>query len=381
MVSTVRSRPNHYETLGLAPTATSAEIAQAFVREISVFRPRAFGGVAQVSIAYETLRDPIKRRAYDALIGLRPEPELREQSSFLGLVLAAPVERPAVDALPPPAPQVNSKPPSEPLVEWTPGSFIAASLRDPVNPDARHDTSEGPRLQPEELRRPRAEAKPRPAPNIGGDRILHGPQEQRLPDVDGGPIEWKRTAAAVGALVLAVGLLGAWAGWEAGNDIEPDPPQRAATLAIPPAKARPTTTAPSPAPARSMEEARPERATRTAVAAARMERTPPARQATASNEQQSEPTGSEQSQLQENATEEAVAESPPVAAVAPTLPLPNRVIARTIERIGYACGQVASTALVEGEASGVYKVTCTSGQSYQARPVKGRYRFRRWGSH
>jgi hypothetical protein len=61
------------------------------------------------------------------------------------------------------------------------------------------------------------------------------------------------------------------------------------------------------------------------------------------------------------------------------MPLPNKVVARTIERIGYSCGAVASTAPVEGGAAGVYKVTCTSGQSYQAKPVNGRYRFKRLG--
>ena len=65
-------------------------------------------------------------------------------------------------------------------------------------------------------------------------------------------------------------------------------------------------------------------------------------------------------------------------ALAPKLPLPNTVIARTIERIGYRCGAVASATLLGGAESGEYKVTCTSGQSYQARPVNGRYHFRRW---
>lgn len=64
--------------------------------------------------------------------------------------------------------------------------------------------------------------------------------------------------------------------------------------------------------------------------------------------------------------------------VAAKLPLPNTVIARTIERIGYACGAVASARALEGNEPGAYKVTCTSGQSYQARPLHGRYHFRRW---
>ena len=66
------------------------------------------------------------------------------------------------------------------------------------------------------------------------------------------------------------------------------------------------------------------------------------------------------------------------AARAASMPLPNRVIARTIHRIGYSCGEVASTTAVEGS-PGVFKVSCTSGQAYQARPVGGRYHFRRWG--
>jgi hypothetical protein len=65
-------------------------------------------------------------------------------------------------------------------------------------------------------------------------------------------------------------------------------------------------------------------------------------------------------------------------ATAASLPLSDRTVARTIERIGYRCGQVVGTSHVEGEASGVFKVVCSSGQSYQAKPVRGRYRFGRW---
>jgi hypothetical protein len=68
----------------------------------------------------------------------------------------------------------------------------------------------------------------------------------------------------------------------------------------------------------------------------------------------------------------------PAQALAASMPLPNSVVARTIGRIGYACGEVASTAPVDG-ARGVFRVTCTSGHSYQATPVRGRYHFRRIG--
>ena len=81
------------------------------------------------------------------------------------------------------------------------------------------------------------------------------------------------------------------------------------------------------------------------------------------------------------APELAAAEAPSAQLAAASLPLPNRVIARTIRQIGYSCGEVAATSPIEGEAPGVYKVTCTSGQSYRAAPVRGRYRFRRLGSN
>jgi hypothetical protein len=69
-------------------------------------------------------------------------------------------------------------------------------------------------------------------------------------------------------------------------------------------------------------------------------------------------------------------EPAPAPAVAASMPLPHQTIARTLDRIGYRCGSVTSATPVDG-AGGVYKVTCTSGQSFQAKPVNGRYRFRR----
>jgi hypothetical protein len=88
--------------------------------------------------------------------------------------------------------------------------------------------------------------------------------------------------------------------------------------------------------------------------------------------------GAPQVQVAENDSGAETSDPLAPAPEAASMPLPNRVIARTIERIGYACGAVASTTAVEG-ASGVFKVSCTSGQTYQAAPVRGRYRFRRMG--
>jgi hypothetical protein len=70
----------------------------------------------------------------------------------------------------------------------------------------------------------------------------------------------------------------------------------------------------------------------------------------------------------------------PDQAIAADLPVSTKLIARTIERIGYACGDVSSAAPAEGKAQGVYKITCSSGHTYQATPVRGRYHFRRLGN-
>jgi hypothetical protein len=64
------------------------------------------------------------------------------------------------------------------------------------------------------------------------------------------------------------------------------------------------------------------------------------------------------------------------SSAAAALPLSKATIARTIHKIGYSCGQVASTSPVDGQA-GAFTVTCTSGQSYRASQVRGRYRFKR----
>ena len=87
MVETVM-RPNHYETLGLTPAATSEEIAQAFAKEVNLIALRPLGTFARVSAAYEALRDPVRRLAYDA--SLAPPP--RASHSLIGRLERAPTE-------------------------------------------------------------------------------------------------------------------------------------------------------------------------------------------------------------------------------------------------------------------------------------------------
>src|SRR5687768_15681309 len=113
----LKQRPNHYQTLGLRPGARSEEIERAFARQLSAFTPRPFGSVTAVSIAYETLRDPARRRAYDQSIGIEPSPPLTRfmvpasgTMSFIGsshtAARLASIER----ASKPPPPQVEPLP-------------------------------------------------------------------------------------------------------------------------------------------------------------------------------------------------------------------------------------------------------------------------------
>src|SRR5881275_1665983 len=74
MVSTVQSRPNHYQTLGLEVGASIEEIGRAFAAKMSGIRPRPMSATAQICAAYETLRNPDKRRAYDETLGVKPKP-------------------------------------------------------------------------------------------------------------------------------------------------------------------------------------------------------------------------------------------------------------------------------------------------------------------
>ncbi len=354
MVSTVRRLPSHYETLGLSPTATADEIARAFAREISAVRPRAFGGVAQVSIAYETLRDPIKRQAYDASLGFAPEPR-----------------RP--DA--PPPPERRSKPqPRSASTERTTGSFIAASLREPMR---AQDASPAPDPKPAKTRQP----EPSPESRIPDFLAVRREPAESFPrTAEDRPIEWKKVGVAVGGLVLAVGLVSAIARLSGGEAEEPRQAQADVTIPLP--AATPIANTNVPRPAENAVKAPVEAANPAGVAAPLVEPDPSSQQPAVAEKQAVEPGASVESgtaeALAEGTSRPAPAETPPAQTVAASLPLSNSTIARTIERIGYACGEVASTAAVG--APGVYKVTCTSGQSYQATPVNGRYRFRRWGT-
>ena len=356
MDSMIRTRPSHYDVLGLTPAATSDEIAEAFSRESGPFRPRPLGGISQVFSAYEVLRDPAKRRAYDSAIGVAPAPVANASPTAAVLRGWAETARPAPVARPAPA----ARP--DPVPERKAESIYGAAPRAPAAPRATEPNlaTTGPGLEQ----------------SIEAYIARHRETAVRSLDPEPAPIEWKRPWLAIGGLLIGVGAVGALAGSWASNDIETDRIGAEAVIGPPAAEARPPASA---APAPSVAEAKPPAAP-AAEAPNRIARAAPPPRPKLDEEPQLDAAAPGQSRVEEIAAALTVPESPPSAAAATaTMPLPNKVVARTIERIGYACGEVASTTPVEGAGSGVFTVTCTSGQSYQARPVRGRYRFRRLG--
>lgn len=379
VVSTVKTRPNYYEMLGIPPSAPSDAIARAFAKATNVFRPHAFGGIAEVCLAYETLRDPARRRAYDELLGLTPKPD-RPQRAIP--VSASFVKRPAVAAQPRLAPPAAPQPRPAPRADSTQPSAESPSARVPFDRGARDGSTVG-RPQPAPPDRQVPAAMSNPEPRIDGGWSLQHAFDQPL-DVNASSIDWQRTKVMLGGLVAAAILVGALAGWWSGSEAaEPHQPKLAEPTVPPPEKAAPSFSelwsdqAPAGAAKAPPDRPRPNRQRRAVAPTPRVKRAVDApRLASAQAEPQL--IQPRQDLPDSGAADPLAPDAPSAAAAASGLPLPNRTVARTIERIGYACGNVASALPVEGEPAGVFKVTCTSGQSYQARPVKGRYRFRRW---
>jgi hypothetical protein len=175
-------------------------------------------------------------------------------------------------------------------------------------------------------------------------------------------------------LVLAAGGVGIAAGLSAGGEAGG---VAAVTVPLPDAKLKTKVAAAAAPPAAKAGGERAEQPVRPEPVEALAESRPEPRVASAapppSDRIESIASGLVESQP---ALADAVA-APAPEAVAAGLPLPKSVIARTIDRIGFSCGSVASASAVEGSA-GVFRIDCSSGQSYRAAPVQGRYHFRRW---
>jgi hypothetical protein len=387
MTSPVRALSNHYETLQVLPSASTDEIVEAFASHMRTARMRpdiSVVRIAQLSVAYETLRDPAKRRTYDASIGLKDEPAAASMnlSSFIGAPVIDRLNRIAERSPNAPVPPKPAEIRSEPRV----AAFIAASLREPADNPRQSEPTSVPRAEPSPL--PQSTITP---PSAAVDEKL---------EIEEGRLSIGRTGATLTAGVIGVAILAFVAALPERN---PD------QLPVQSAQAEPGLTVPIPpatpntdSPAASQPSATTISAISSPRPLARPERTAPQRKAVpaswvAVNDQQpsatvgdqgegrSLPTQAvaQQSSDASSATETPAAAAPdpaPVSAAVATLPLTNATIARTIERIGYGCGRVVTASGVEGS-SGVFNITCSSGDTYRAAPVRGRYHFRRTGSH
>jgi len=352
MVSTVRSRANHYAALGLTPGASDEDIRRAFVGKMSVFGTHPIAEAGQILVAYETLRDTARRKAYDDSLGLNAKPEAHEWS----FSVTAPRWAPFIASIPEQTPPVPERP-HEPYV-----------APEPARPAPRP--------------RPQAQRSRQPDPEVDLDAIIERvrarghAEKERLRRAESGSPDRKRVGLALGGLVIAAGLIGTLAGVSVKDNVDSAQatPTEAVRRPVPgPADA---IAAPSPAPLADPTEERFDRPVRAAAAESRAARSPsrPGRWA----EQMAQSLSPVSTPSDDSVAEGAAADPQPAPAVAADLPLSSSVVARTIDRIGYACGEVASAAAVEG-APGVYKITCSSGQSYRAARVGGRYHFRRLG--
>ena len=362
MVETVKVRTNHYETLGLTPAASSEEIAQAFAKEVNLIALRPLGTFARVSAAYEALRDPVRRLAYDASLAPLPRPS----QSLIGRLERAPIEDRSLAK----ASHTKPLPPSVEPDVLPPPKPIAAPLADePLRQSPEQSATDGQRQQWAE-----------PPDQYFADQVDWRELEREAradrsmrSDVGGLVIN----TAVGGALLLAI-VLGAWTGLESGNDNQQA--QQGLTVDLPISLA---TTAPAdvatPASVSSSSEEDVERPREAPQVAARIEPARPPLQIDLPNEVPAKVAPADKDQTSESPSGEFAAEPAVPAVGTAKLPLPDAVVARTIGRIGYECGQVASTTSMEDEAPGTFKVTCTSGDSYRAAPVNGRYRFRRLG--
>lgn len=378
MVTSVAAKSNHYETLGLPSTASTDEIGKAYAAQMTTFRLRpenALTRLALLSTAYETLRDPAKRRAYDAslgLLGLNAEPVIQQKpaSPFISAMPATQFNRPR----PAPAPQPPREPTRRPEPDPRVGSFIAASLRPPAPTSAERETP---------VRQAADAARPAQTP------VYLEPEEQEE------HVRIHRNQAMIGAGIVGLAILGMATALPRPNaDRLPAPTvqaQQAVTVGLPPATPAQDTTVDAPLEASAKtpvvhEQAPVETAAQTVTtpvtdsAPADQQTDQPATQSAAADPLA--PIGTEASAQQASDTTAAdtAPESAPAAASAAAMPLANATIAQTIRRIGYACGSVASTEAVD-DAAGVFKVTCSSGDSYRATRLHGRYHFKRLGSH
>lgn len=390
MASRAQVAPNYYELLRLSPTANQKEIAGAFARAMSTFSVRSVAVAMDIIKAFEVLRNPAKREAYDRSMGLAPAAQLHSWQ----YKLPARLEVPSTPVRPGSREHFVAPPgKQEPLVlpEALPSaaadaevahekiSALILSLRKLAEPAAPAPEALQPEKPPEPvgIRELEPERTTDPLDPVIEDILAFGRAEKaslqraefRLPN-------WRRPAMALGGLVAGASILGIAAGLSVADAQGADP-----QVAAPLPAAKPHSTA-------ATESADPvaepvSQQTASSVRAApifQTKRTVPTKEVAAISNQGGPET--QEALNPESGRPDASATDPlapmPVSAepVSARMPLPGHVVARTIGRIGYRCGEVATTTAIEGS-PGAFRVTCTSGDAYRATLVRGRYHFRR----
>jgi hypothetical protein len=380
MASSVQSRPTYYDILGLAPSATQDDISRAFKRLMGLFSSRPTVATAQLSVAFETLRNPAKRRGYDQMLGLAAAPKPvdpaivgsgRATASLLGSAWTNLAAQVAADSPTPAASeQAQDKPSASP--EPRVATFIASSLRVPAGAVDAAPLASFENEPPEP---------PEPAPTSEAtfDRAPSGFQFQPSKSLED-RIDWRRMSLVAGGLLAAAGVVGTAAGLSVRENGQAPSLQASVSAPVPPARpvgsaVNATPKAPALAAAQQAAPAAVERVSAPPVPKMAQRASEPLADAE-TQPGASTATSGEGSTADAAPTDELAPKPESAVNAATELPLPKSVIARTIGRIGYPCGSVVSTAAVEG-APGVFSVSCSSGQTYRATPVSGRYHFRR----
>lgn len=384
MASSVRSRPTYYDMLGLSPAATEDDIKRAFAKCMGMFGAHSAAAAAQVSAAFGILRDPAKRRDYDRAIGVAPE-MLPRQWGF-SATAAPPPTAPGLlgSAWRGLAEQVTGEAPkpSAPIAEEPRlASFIASSVRDPGAPLAQQPP---PELHAEPAAADDASEEDSVARVQRELEHILRPRGHDLPsaEIEDRPFDWRRPALVAGGLLLSAGVIGAFAGMSVRDNVQPATPTpsigrplggASKTASVPPAA---PAAVPAPVEARAQREIPAPRRHRLSPEQPQPQPAPFVQEAVDQSQSAQGALDASGASIAATAPADTAASAP--EATPADLPLPKSVVARTIERIGYSCGSVVSTS---GGASGVFTVTCSSGQTYRASPVHGRYRFSRAGRH
>ena len=408
MASPVRQLSNYYEVLGLSHDASQDEIAAAFERAMGNFA-RPLSATLRIYQAFEVLRQPDKRRAYDRSLGIARDARPRQflirsqQGAFTVAAQASgkvePVMPVANDrqkdtaAVPAPPPQMPSprieaaKPAVKPFVAQPASAQEVAEAPQPMRTaeTAAPDPAAGAPAEPFVLPEPRKPAASRDLEALVESIVAEGHAEKAaLSSAERPPHDWRRIGIAAGALMVGAGILGGVAGVSGSGSGSGD---NAVDVALPPPSPYLAGSAPSEEYGLTgSDEVSAEDVAETArLAGSTSERKvnplviPPEVEAAIAQRGDATPAANTPSPTEPAAPEVDPLAPQPEANSAETaqLPLPNATIARTIQKIGYPCGAVSSVA--PAEAGGVFRVTCSSGHSYRAAPTAGRYRFKKWG--